>query len=160
MFRARGSPPRHEQGQGLVEYALILMLVGIVVIIILVLFGETVQKTYCQIVYSVYPDADIDVCETIDVACNFNTGNHWINLEAVVTDTMDDDDIANVKFYRDGQPVRTEYYVPYCLGGNPNDQPYCSRYYPPGGAGQYKIVAIATDADGNTGQCEATVTVP
>lgn len=46
--------PRNEEGQGLVEYALILVFVAIVVIAILVLFGEFIGNTYSTIV-SAFP---------------------------------------------------------------------------------------------------------
>ena len=38
-----------ERGQGLVEYALILMLAAIAVILVLVVFGESVAELYCEI---------------------------------------------------------------------------------------------------------------
>ena len=41
----------HEEGQGLVEYALILVLVAIVVIAILLLVGPAVGNVFSQIVY-------------------------------------------------------------------------------------------------------------
>jgi len=40
----------HEEGQGLVEYALILVLIAIVVIAVLALVGEQVQNVFQQIV--------------------------------------------------------------------------------------------------------------
>lgn len=41
---------RSEEGQGLVEYALILFLVAIVVIAILVLLGQQIQSVFSQVV--------------------------------------------------------------------------------------------------------------
>jgi pilus assembly protein Flp/PilA len=42
---------RGERGQGLVEYALILILVSVVVIVVLTSIGETVNNTFlCKIV--------------------------------------------------------------------------------------------------------------
>lgn len=38
--------PREEKGQGLMEYALILLLVGIVVIVILVILGPEISNMY------------------------------------------------------------------------------------------------------------------
>lgn len=50
MFkRFRDLIARGEHGQGLVEYALILMLASILVIFILVVFGESVKDIYCDI---------------------------------------------------------------------------------------------------------------
>ncbi len=44
--------PQGEKGQGLVEYALILVLVSLVAIIILVLFGQDIGNVYSNIVSS------------------------------------------------------------------------------------------------------------
>ena len=44
-----------ERGQGLVEYALILVLVAIVVIGVLLLLGPAVGKVYCQVVNTLQP---------------------------------------------------------------------------------------------------------
>lgn len=44
---------KNNQGQGLVEYALILILVAIVVIIVLALFGPFVGQLYSNIVSSI-----------------------------------------------------------------------------------------------------------
>ncbi len=41
----------HEEGQGLVEYALILVLVTIVVILLLAVFGGSVGNIYSNIVH-------------------------------------------------------------------------------------------------------------
>ncbi len=38
------------KGQGLVEYALILILVALVIIVILTLFGTTLSETYSNII--------------------------------------------------------------------------------------------------------------
>jgi pilus assembly protein Flp/PilA len=42
-----------EQGQGLVEYALIMLLVAIVVIVVLALFGPWIGNLYSNIVQSI-----------------------------------------------------------------------------------------------------------
>ena len=42
--------PRREEGQGLVEYALILVLVAIVVIVILTLLGPAIGNIFTNIV--------------------------------------------------------------------------------------------------------------
>ena len=44
-----------ERGQGLVEYALILMLAAIAVILVLVVFGESVAGLYCDITAELDP---------------------------------------------------------------------------------------------------------
>jgi pilus assembly protein Flp/PilA len=45
--------PRTSKGQGLVEYALILVLVALVVLVVLVIFGPAVGNTYSNIVAGV-----------------------------------------------------------------------------------------------------------
>lgn len=42
--------PRRQSGQGLVEYALILVLVSIVVIVILITLGGTLQNVFSDVV--------------------------------------------------------------------------------------------------------------
>ena len=42
-----------EEGQGLVEYAIIIMLIAIVVIVIVAIFGTQVSTLYSQIVSSI-----------------------------------------------------------------------------------------------------------
>jgi pilus assembly protein Flp/PilA len=42
--------PRSEKGQGLVEYALILVLVAVVVIVILALLGPTIGNIFSNII--------------------------------------------------------------------------------------------------------------
>lgn len=55
LKRIRGLVLPDERGQGLVEYALILVLVTIVIIIILGVFGESVQEIYCDITRALDP---------------------------------------------------------------------------------------------------------
>ena len=45
----------NEKGQGLVEYALILVLVAIVVIAILLVLGPTVSQVYCEVANGLQP---------------------------------------------------------------------------------------------------------
>jgi pilus assembly protein Flp/PilA len=40
---------RNERGQGMVEYALILVLIAVVVIAILIVLGNQVQNVFCNI---------------------------------------------------------------------------------------------------------------
>ncbi len=48
MLKRIFSPPS-ERGQGLVEYAMILTLVSVIVVLILTAFGGTVREFYCEI---------------------------------------------------------------------------------------------------------------
>lgn len=43
-------PPHDERGQGLVEYAFILVLVTLIVLVILVLFGQAVGNMFSNVV--------------------------------------------------------------------------------------------------------------
>jgi pilus assembly protein Flp/PilA len=43
---------KHERGQGMVEYALIIVLIAIVVIVALTLFGTQLSATYSRIVHN------------------------------------------------------------------------------------------------------------
>lgn len=47
--------PVDQEGQGLIEYALILVLVAIVIILILTVFGDSVIELYCRIVETLDP---------------------------------------------------------------------------------------------------------
>lgn len=49
-------PPTKEKGQGLVEYALILVLVAIVVIAILLILGPTVGNVFSRVVCTLQPN--------------------------------------------------------------------------------------------------------
>lgn len=47
--------PPDEHGQGLVEYALILSLVALIIIVILTAYGGSVRNIYCDIVTQLAP---------------------------------------------------------------------------------------------------------
>jgi Flp pilus assembly pilin Flp len=144
-----------ERGQGLVEYGLIIMLAGIVVIVGLAMFGDKIQRLYCEIVLSIAPDIDAPACNRIDVSCNVVSSSPF-RLEAQVSDNAgDDDDITKVVFSVDGKPYNTEYHYKYCLQGG--DGP-CSNYT--GAKGKHKFSAVATDAEGYTGSCTIETTLP
>lgn len=141
---------RAERGQGLAEYALVLMLVGIVVILILALFGETVRGQYCEIVYSVDPNADIDVCNTVDVQCTIVSPNPFMLRAQVSGDVT----VKHVRFYADGNFVNEEEQDWYCLQGG--DGP-CQAYT---ASGTHTFTAVVLTDDGETGQCSIKATVP
>ena len=52
LIRRAWEQARREEGQGMVEYALILVLVSIVVILILTLLGGTIQNVFSDVVSS------------------------------------------------------------------------------------------------------------
>lgn len=47
-----GSFAFREDGQGLVEYGLLLILVAVLLIVLLVLLGDRIKETYCEIILS------------------------------------------------------------------------------------------------------------
>lgn len=50
ILTQRQQPQTKETGQGLVEYALILVLIAIVVIVAVTVFGTTVSNQYCNLI--------------------------------------------------------------------------------------------------------------
>jgi Flp pilus assembly pilin Flp len=149
-----------EGGQSLVEYALLLVLGGIVVIAVVSLMGEEIQKAYCKIIYALNPGADIELCESIDVVCVVDdVGSSYIRMHADVTDNAgDSSDIVRVDFFYDGKYINTEYAPVYCIAGD-NSLP-CQKYTPPAGPGTYEFSAIAYDTEGNSGSCVVTRAIP
>ena len=156
MSERKGKHRTLERGQSLIEYALILVLAAIAVIIVLGLFGERIRSFYCEVVLSIAPDVDAPACDQITVTCHYsgNSGNN-VYMDAVVIDKAGKDDVKTVDWYDNGKYVRTEYYVKYCLGSGNGP---CSAY--PATNGTHKFSAVAKDAEGHTGSCSKTVTVP
>lgn len=161
MFRRNENPQIQEgtrrlalKGQSLTEYALVLVLVGLVVILALALFGENVQKQYCKIVFSVDPNVDAPYCEAIDVSCTVLSTSPF-RMEAQVTDNVGEDNVTQVQFYLDGSLYNTEVTYRYCLQAGDGA---CQNYLGP--KGEHEFSAVASDADGNTGTCSLTTTVP
>jgi pilus assembly protein Flp/PilA len=83
-----------EAGQGLVEYALILVLVSIVVIGILLVMGPAISQVYCQVVNALEPGS----CGVITAHSVTVTGNIKIDVtvkeDAIVQVTLKDNDPA------------------------------------------------------------------
>jgi Flp pilus assembly pilin Flp len=157
MTEKKGKHRTLERGQGLVEYALILMLAAIVVIVVLGLFGERIRDFYCEAVLSVAPDVDAPACNQLGVTCNLGSvSGHYVNMEASVIDNQGPNDIKTVKWYDNGSPVRTEERYRYCLGGGDGS---CSSQYIHA-SGKHTISAVALDAEGHTGSCSRTVVIP
>jgi Flp pilus assembly pilin Flp len=151
-----------ERGQGLVEYALILVLVGIVVIVALTTAGEKVRDIFCDVVINLDPGAASSqpACAAPRVSLSINdTSPGKINMEAVVKDDKGSTqpNITSVKFYVDGSLLRTESLYKYCLGGGGESTPCQDQSL---SSGSHEIRAVATDADGNTGEATISVNVP
>jgi Flp pilus assembly pilin Flp len=157
----RVRPPRHpERGQSLVEYALVLILVAVVVIVIAAIFGDSVRKTYCQVLYTIAPESDAPGCEGLTVTCaTLDIGSGYANIQANVSsfDLEINDDTIDVDWYVDDGFVRTEIADPYCLGSNTTGQPCRDHSLSPG---DHTITAIARHTEGETGQCTIDITVP
>ena len=156
MSEKKGKHRILERGQGLVEYALILMLAAIVVIVVLGIFGERVRNFYCEAVLSIAPDVDAPACDQLSVSCNvLSKSSYNISMEAVVTDNQGPNDVTEVKWYDNGNYVRTEVEYKYCLGSGNGP---CGIYTASGGS--HTFSAVAKDAEGHTGKCSKTVTIP
>jgi len=63
------TPKYQEQGQGLVEYALILVLVALVVIVIVALFGDQLANTFDSVACSIELAAEGNVTQAAMDAC-------------------------------------------------------------------------------------------
>ena len=162
--RLRHLLSQHQSGQGMVEYAFILVLVSIAVILGLTVFGEETKGVYCDILHAVDSDATCDsgddegsLQENCSGLSNGGTISGNFTLEGVVTDNIGSNDVTNVRFYIDGALYSTEANYRYCLnGGDSSCHPYNSSAL---SNGTHTFRAVATDAEGNTGSCEVSVTV-
>ncbi|GAB4575536.1 MAG: hypothetical protein Kow0077_27490 [Anaerolineae bacterium] len=146
-------------GQGLVEYALILVLVAIVSIVVLAVLGTQVQETFCDVLLNLGSMApDVEACEAPRVTCSGLSDGQVVSspvyMEAIVSDNNGPSSIQRVDFYVDSTHIRTEYHYKYCLGGT--DDCSTPQNISPG---THTIRAVATDADGYQGSCSVTVTV-
>ena len=64
---------RREQGQSLVEYAMLLMLVAIVLIVLVALFGTNLRGTYCRVLSELFPDMDLSGTQ-----CDPAAASYWL----------------------------------------------------------------------------------
>jgi pilus assembly protein Flp/PilA len=163
---------KDREGQGLVEYALILVLVAIVVIAILTLFGQAVANTYCGVVYTLHSGSKpVKICKAPIVTCVATNTSSTFAVEAKV---MDPDAPAPatpgnynsqgmiVQFYvNDQTQLRDGDFLDY-----EDDYNYCFKAGAGACTGASKpsevrsgdtVKAIATDRDGNKGTCSVTV---
>jgi pilus assembly protein Flp/PilA len=62
-----------ERGQGLVEYALILVLVAVAAVAVLAVLGPTVKEPFCKVV--VQFDPNISTCDKVNDNVNDNVSN-------------------------------------------------------------------------------------
>lgn len=156
MFR-RLSAKLRSRGQGLAEYALILVLVAVVVILIVALLGDQISDLFCGVVQSLDPEgaSSIEACAPPVVSCSvLGTGAGTLNVEAVIS--PDADPVGRVEFFLDGSLVRIEVEYHYCLGsGNSSCNDYSTS------SGSHTVQAVAYTSGGEViGQCTLTVSVP
>lgn len=79
-----------DDGQGLVEYALLLVLVAVIVIAILTILGSTVAEVFCQVTAGLNGTSSQGTCIIISRS-NFNSNNNNLQLEAMVSGGYDPD---------------------------------------------------------------------
>ncbi len=148
-----------ERGQGLVEYALILLLVGVVAIGVLALAGQKISEVFCDVVIKIGGTASdsIAACAAPRVTISVGNphGNNYV-IEGVVQDNKGgtQPNITSVKFYLDGSLYHEEFVYKYCMFGGDAS---CSS--DDLSEGTHTIRVVATDADGNTGESSVTLTV-
>lgn len=145
--------PAPEHGQGLAEYGLILALVAVVTIVILGVFGQDIRGQYCEIVYSIDPDIDAPLCNTIQVSCIIESYSPFA-MSAEVTDE-DGGAVDYVNFYVDGNLYNEEDLPKYCLQSG---DVWCDAYTGP--KGEHRFTAVVFMENGETGQCTLTYDVP
>lgn len=78
---------RHERGQGLVEYALILVLVAIVVVGVLALIGSQIGGTFCEIVIALNGPYSGDLAFGVHVE---SMGTSDVSVDIDVKDNLDE----------------------------------------------------------------------
>lgn len=78
------------RGQGLVEYALLLVLVAIVVLTVLALMGPRVQSIFCQITGSLGQTISHDLCDVVTITqATYSAGNQTLLLKATYNGSVD-----------------------------------------------------------------------
>jgi len=148
-----------EGGQGLVEYALILVLVAVAAIVILAVLGRQIQNVFCDALLSLGRNApQVALCDAPRVTCGVSSGaviHNPVSMEIFVTDDDGLEGNITVETYLDAETTpRIEYHYKYCFptGDGPCGSMNLSH-------GSHTIRAIARDREGNTGECTTTFTV-
>ena|SRR5450432_225184 len=145
-----------ERGAGLVEYALIMVLIAVVVISVLAVTGSRVATIYCDVTTKLTGQRPkTQACNaplvTFDVV-NGTAGD--VQVRAIVEDSKGLTNITNVRFYFDGAIENLETQDWYCLGSG--DGP-CANWP---AVGTHTVRAVATNADGYQGEATFTFTAP
>jgi pilus assembly protein Flp/PilA len=91
-FTRRKLPLPEERGQGLTEYALILILVATVIIVVVAVMGTTVRTAYCQVI-SQFPGAENPCAGDVVVItkAEFDCGSRELHLDATSDGDYDPD---------------------------------------------------------------------
>ena len=158
MFRKRRPSAR---GQGLVEYALILTLVAIAIIVILSVVGKQLGEKFCDVIIELggTPPDSLNVCRAPRIILEGIAGNQTvsgsINVEAVVRTNhgLVTDYTAHtmhVDFYIGDTLVNHEEGWRYCLAGGPDGGAPCNDFSLAGmSSGPHILHVIATDTTTN-----------
>jgi Flp pilus assembly pilin Flp len=143
-----------------VEYALILALVAIVVIVVLAAAGQGIQDVFYDVVIKLGGTApDIGTCAaphiTLTGISDGATVTGPITVRAIIQDNkgVSESNIQYVRFYVGGVQVADEQIYRYCLGGGDDS---CKPYTP--SSGTHTLRVVAADADNNTGEVSVTFT--
>ncbi|HSG18287.1 MAG TPA: Flp family type IVb pilin [Anaerolineae bacterium] len=162
MIAHRFHPSRDEGGQGLTEYAFILVLVALITVGSLSFLGQALVDEFCLLTFQLSQSADLSsACGKPIVSLGpVHKGPNQLNLEVLVRDPDGDPNnpyaaISKVEFYIDatsGSPVQTELEHRYCLGGNSGLSP-CHNFNTDGlSPGSHTVIVLAYDSDGNVGR--------
>jgi len=94
-FTHRTLPLPEKRGQGLLEYALILSLVAIVIIVALALIGTSIRTVYCQVIDQFPGSEDTCAVDEVDVVeittADYNPTEMKLHLDATSNGDYDPD---------------------------------------------------------------------
>ena len=167
MLNTRFDQRRKEEGQGLVEYSLILLMVAVATVVAVAFFGLSVKNTYCGIMNELpFTDSPENCGASVVKPLVIAEGPNNLNLEADINDPDADPGdpygrVNRVEFYIDSMgssPVQIEHHHKYCLSGNSSGQP-CSSFDTSGlQAGDHDVTIKVIFNDGSTGTATYTYT--
>ena len=163
MFR---SLKHHEEGQGLVEYALILVLVAVVVIVILAALGGSVSSVFNCVAMSLKAMqgspivtlslADSTTDERVALLCGQNVDISAVNGHlTIIAETKGSVGSVNLHLIGPTDHSRTENIYPYSLFGD-TDGDFAGGTISPG---DYSLVATAYSGADQSGQLLGSATI-
>lgn len=147
------------RGQGLVEYALILALVAVAVIVLLSVAGQAIGNIFCSVVIQMGAKVSdsIQMCTAsrimITGIANGGTVSNPVTIEAVIADNKlsDTGTVEHVTFSVSGESDRTENNPRWCAFGGDTS---CSDHTLSPGPHTLKVTAV----DSNHKTVEKTIT--